>query len=116
MEQPHSKHIERPEAKIQRAIMDMMTLRGWWCKQTHGNAYTEGWPDFFSCHYSYGQRWVEVKLPNMKGSHFTSAQLRDFLEFMAHGSGVWILTAASEGEYQKLFEPPNWWKYLDVMK
>ena len=116
MDRPTIHRKEKPEAKVRDAIRDYLTLRNWYVKMTHGNAFTEGWPDLFCCHASYGQRWVEVKLPQMKGSKFTSAQLRDFPKFIAFGSGVWILTGGSEEEYQKLFQPPNFWQYLDVWK
>lgn len=101
-----------PEAKIQQAIRDKLTLLGWFVKRTHGNAFTDGWPDLFACHSSHGQRWIEVKLPDMKGSSFTPAQIRDFPKFIANGSGVWILTGDSEAEIEKLFKPPNYWYYL----
>jgi len=52
----------------------------------------------------------------MKGSKFTKAQLRDFPKFNNISGGVWVLTAATEEEYQKLFEPANWWLYLSMLK
>lgn len=107
---------KRPEDTIRDAIKDKLTLLGWYVKQTHGNMYSEGWPDLFACHSSYGQRWIEVKLPNMKGSKFTPAQVRDFPKFCANGSGVWILTGTSDSEIDKLFKPPNWWQYTSIMK
>ena len=107
---------DNPEAKIQQAIKNYLAIRGWWTKATHGNAYNDGWPDLFACHHSYGQRWIEVKLPDMKGSKFTAAQLRDFPQFMANGSGVWVLTGGIASEYNKLFQPPNWWMYTSAMK
>jgi len=116
MERPKIRKKDNPEAKIQKKIVDFLRIRGWWVKRTHGNAYTEGWPDLFTCHYTYGQRWVEVKLPDMKGSKFTPAQMRDFPQFVANGSGVWVLTGATDAEYEKLFKPPNWWQYLSLMK
>lgn len=105
-----------PEAKIQRAIIELLEEKGWWCKSTHGNAHTDGWPDVWASHARYGNRWIEVKLPEMKGSHFTNAQLRDFPRFNNVGGGVWVLTAATEEEYEKLFSEANWWLYLNVLK
>ena len=105
-----------PEKIIQEAIEFMLRGKGWYVKRTHGNAAVSGFPDDFACHSMYGQRWVEVKLPNMKGSQYTPAQLQDFPKFCANGSGIWVLTAANEEEYQKLFKPYNWWKYTGVMK
>jgi hypothetical protein len=107
----------RPEAKIQDEIIKYLNLLGWYVKATHGNAYTSGWPDLYACHKTYGARWIEVKLPNMKGSKYTPAQLDDFPLFCAHGSGVWVMTAATEEEYRKILEnPPNWWKYTSVYR
>jgi hypothetical protein len=106
----------RPEAKVQDAIESMLKIKDWYIKRTHGNIYQSGFADIFACHHVYGQRWIEVKLPGMKGSKFTPAQLESFPKFCAHGSGVWVLTAATEEEYAKLFKAPNWWQYLDIMR
>jgi len=105
-----------PEAKIEKAITKYLRNLGWYVKKTHGNAYTAGWPDLFACHSRYGQRWIEVKLPGMKGSKYTPAQIDDFPKFCAHGSGVWVLTGDTDQEYEKLFRPPNWYQYLGVFK
>lgn len=105
-----------PEAKVQNAIIDFLRARGWFVMVTHGNMYQSGFPDLFSCHSRYGQRWIEIKLPGMKGSKFTAAQLEDFPKICANGSGVWIMTGTSESEYEKLFRPPNWYQYLDAFK
>jgi len=83
---------------------------------THGNAFQHGFPDLFCTHARFSMRWVEVKLPDMKGSHFTSAQLEYFPKLTANGAGVWIMTAATEQEYQLLFERANWWTYLPSMR
>jgi len=108
---PRKTGAARPEAKIQAAIKDFLTLRGWYVRSTHGSAFSQGWPDLFVCHSRYGIRWVEVKLPKMKGSHFTAAQIEDFPKFIANGAPIWIMTAATEHEYKVLFEPSNYWKY-----
>ena len=103
-----------PEAKIQDAVMSMLRTKGWYCKRTHGNAYQSGFADVFACHSRYGQRWVEIKLPDGKGSKFTNAQMEDFPKLCSNGSGVWVLTGPTETEYQKLFARPNWYQYLSV--
>ncbi|HPT70850.1 MAG TPA: hypothetical protein PLE74_01050 [Candidatus Cloacimonadota bacterium] len=105
-----------PEAKVQKAISDYMKCRDWFVKPTHGNMYQAGFPDLFTAHQKYGIRWIEVKLPNMKGSRFTSQQLIDFPKFSAAGVGIWILTAGTDDEYRKLFGAPNWHCYLSIMK
>ena len=94
----------------------MLTNLGWLAKATHGSAFSRGWPDIFATHKLYGYRWIEVKLPKMKGSKYTAAQLKWFPLFGEHGRGVWVLTAATDHEYQKLFDKPNWHLYLDVNK
>lgn len=91
----------------------MLRYKGWFVKITHGNMYSVGWPDLFASHSRYGPRWIEVKLP--KGSQLTAAQLEDFPKFCANGSGVWILNAATDDEYKKLFKEPNWYLYLPTM-
>jgi hypothetical protein len=118
MEPLHFKRKKKtgPEAEIQENIIRYLTQRGWFVKETHGNMYQSGFPDLFCCHRRYGQRWVEVKKPGMKGSKFTPAQLADFPKLCANGSGVWILVAATKTEYDKLFTSPNWYQYLGVFR
>jgi hypothetical protein len=105
-----------PEAIIQKAIIGMLRIKGWHVMVTHGSMYQSGFPDLFACHYRYGIRWIEVKLPGMKGSKFTPAQLESFPKMCANGAGVWILTGATELEYQKLFTRFNWWQYTSAAK
>ncbi len=100
----------QPENIIQEAIMDFLTLRGWFVI----NINQTGLPDLYCCHLKYGKRWVEVK---RKGKYrLTKAQLETFPKFSAKNVGIWILTAATKGEYAKLFGPPNWHMFLGVMK
>lgn len=105
-----------PEHKIQEAIIKMLRYKEWYVKVMVGNAYQFGIPDLWASHHRYGPRWIEVKLPGMKGSRFTAAQLEDFPKICANGSGVWVLTGATEEEYRKLFRAPNWHVYLNIMK
>jgi len=101
---------EGPEAKIQRELILFLQQRRWIVKETHGNLYQSGFPDLYATNRIYGPRWIECKNPlNYK---FTNAQLRDFPVLCANGSPIWILTAATEEEYQKLFRPYNWYQYL----
>lgn len=104
----------KPEEVIQRSIIAKLRMEGWFVKETHGDAYQSGFPDLFATHSKFGPRWIEVKLPEMKGSRFTAAQLEDFPKFCANGSGVWILTSDTQEEYLKLFQKPNWIYYLSV--
>lgn len=102
------------EAQIQAEIERYLKIRDWLVKSTHGNMYQSGFPDLFTAHTRYGTRWIEVKRP--KGYRFTPAQLRDFSLFSAQGVGIYILTAATEEEYKKLFRPANWQWYLSELK
>lgn len=105
---------DSPEGRIQKAIIKMLHDRGWFTMQTHGNAHQKGFPDIFACHAKYGHRWIEVKNPDAYG--FTAAQRITFPQFNCNGSGVWIIVAATEVEYMKLFHPPNWHHYLRIIK
>jgi hypothetical protein len=114
MEPFKAKKKGAPEDKIKTAIIHLLELRGWFCKVTHGNMYQSGFPDVYACHNMLGSRWIEVKNPGKYA--FTAQQLVDFPQFVAHGVGIWVLVAATEEEYQKLFKPCNWWQYLGIMK
>lgn len=101
---------EGPEAKIQRELVSFLRVREWLVKETHGSIFQNGLPDIFACHAKYGIRWIEVKNP--LAYKFTPAQLEFFPALNSKNVGVWILTAATETEYQKLFKPHNWYVYL----
>lgn len=100
------------EKKIEKAIMSKLRSREWFVMKMHGNEFQAGFPDLFCAHRKYGIRLVEVKLPDMKGSHFTPAQLAKFPQFTAAGVGIWILTSDDDYEINKIFGPPNWYTYL----
>jgi len=107
---PKKTHSSGPEAKIQEAVVNMLKIKGWYVVRIIGNEYQHGLADLFACHSKYGQRWIEIKNP---GSYkFTPAQLEVFPKLCANGSAVWILVAATESEYEKLFKPCNWYQYL----
>ena len=103
-----------PEAKIQREVIAYMRNLEWYIRVTHGNAYQVGLPDLFCCHVRYGHRWIDVKNPT--SYKFTPAQMEVWPKLCANGSGVWILTAATDDEYKKLFGPANWWTYTLAWK
>lgn len=101
-----------PEYKVREAIVLYLTERGWYVKITHGSAYQSGFPDLYATHRIHGPRWIEVKLPNMAGSRFTNAQLEEFPKLSVNGTKIWILVAANDNEYRKLFQPENWLEYF----
>lgn len=101
-----------PEFYIRRDIMAMLDRYGWIVRKMVAGAYNEGWPDLYAIHKSHGVRWIEVKLPNMVGSRWTPAQKHWFPIMENNGCPIWVLVAASESEYKKLFMPSNWFEYM----
>lgn len=103
---PNLKRLQ-PEQKIQKDIITMLENKGWFVKVMHASDLLSGIPDLWACNRKYGQRFIEVKLPRMVGSKFTKAQLRDFPKILAENIGIWILTAANEQNYKRLFDHEN---------
>jgi len=116
---------EGPERGIQDAVIKMLQGKGWYVLETHGNMYQQGFPDLYTCKlpqrgmvdpgtsWMHGmQRWVEIKNPT--AYRFTPAQLKVFPQLSAQGVGIWILTAATEYQYERLFHPPNWHTFLRI--
>ena len=104
----------KPESVLQDKIKKLLKIHDWYVKQTHGNLYQSGLPDLYACHAKFGTRWIEVKMPT--GYRFTAAQLETFPEFAAKNVGIWVLTAATETQYNLLFKPANWHMFLQIMK
>lgn len=98
------------EASIQLKIIKMLEDKDWYVFVTHGNNFQSGFPDLYAIHERYGTRWIEVKQP--VGYVFTRAQKKNFHKFSEKGVGIWVLTAATEDEYQRLFDAPNWYVFL----
>lgn len=99
-----------PEAIIQTDLINFLKIRDWLVLITHGNLYQKGLPDLYCAHAAYGVRWIECKNP--LAYSFTPAQRLVFPALSSKGVGVWILTAATEEEYLKLWRPANWHQYL----
>ena len=98
-----------PEWHIQKDLIDYLEARGWLVEVMHGNAFQQGIPDLYLFKRGWGYRWVDVKHP--KRYTFTKAQRRKWPYWDSMGIGIWILTAASQTEYDNLFAPPNWRDY-----
>jgi len=98
-----------PEWYIQRDVIAMLDARGWLVEHTHGNLYQTGFPDLFIAHTKWGQRWVDCKQP--KRYTFTKAQKVKWPCWELKGVGIWIMTAATQEQYDVLFAPPNWRNY-----
>lgn len=101
-----------PEKVIEDKIREMLTLKGWFVVKTHGSQFQSGLPDLYATHSRYGARWIEVKNPD--SFSFTPAQMETFPKLIANGTQVWVLTAGTEEEYEKLFKPHNYWQFLSV--
>ena len=104
----------RPERIIQDNIKLYLEERGWFVNETHGNMFQSGFPDLYATHLKYGQRWIEVKNP--QAYQFTPAQIEWFTKWTGCGVRIWVLVAATETEYRKLFSEPNWHMYLSCNK
>lgn len=109
MKKPSIRKKYGPEYGIQNKIVIYLRARGWHIERIIGNAFQSGLPDLYAGHKDYGQRWIEVK--NESQYEFTRAQQLKFPVLDYYGIGVWVLVAASEKEYDKLFQTPNWKDY-----
>jgi hypothetical protein len=98
-----------PEWYAQQAIVEFLESRKWMVEHTHGSLFQTGFPDLFIAHKRYGTRWIDVKNPGKYS--FTKDQKRKWPIWESHGIGIWILTAATQAEYDKLFGLPNWRHY-----
>src|SRR6516164_564851 len=102
---------QRPEAIIQTEFTEKILIpRKWSVRHTHGNMFQCGFPDSYCCHPKFGTRWVDFKVPDKYS--FTRAQMDYWQELNSHGVGVWIITAATEDQYLRLFKPQNWYAFL----
>lgn len=99
-----------PEWHIQRDIIKMLQAKKWHVEVMHASAVMSGIPDLFAGHAIYGQKWIEVKNP--ASYRFTAGQLKKFPLWHKFKIGIWVLGAATQEEYMKLFDEPNWWLYL----
>ncbi len=98
-----------PEYVIQREFKQYLEDRQWLVERMIGNAYRIGIPDLYVCHLDYGSRWIDLKNP--VAYEFTTAQRQKWPVWAKYGVGIWIITAATDEEYRKLFQPPNWKDY-----
>src|SRR5208337_1695758 len=99
-----------PEWFVQRDLITFLKCREWHVERVIGNALQMGLPDLYVAHKRWGTRWIDCKRADSKYS-FTKAQKRKWPILDAFGVGIWILTAATQTEYDKLFKPANWRDY-----
>jgi hypothetical protein len=99
----------KPELRIRTDLVEFLQGRGWHTEILHGSQFQSGIPDLLIGHLRHGTRWIDTKVPGKYS--FTKAQIDKWPKWEAVGIGVWIITAASEEEYAKLFQPPNFRQY-----
>ncbi len=95
---------------IQKDLIAYLKARGWLVERIVGLAWQFGLPDLYCYHKKWGERWLDVKNPTQYS--FTKAQKIKWPLWEQHGCGIWILIAATQEEYNKLFAPPNWRDYV----
>lgn len=94
-----------PEWFIQRDLIIFLRARKWHVERMIGNALQKGIPDLYAYRRDVGERWIDVKNP--KRFTFTREQKLKWPIWERVGVDIWILTAANQEEYDKLFKPPN---------
>ncbi len=97
---------DKLERDIQKELIKFLQDRGWHVEKMLANAYQTGIPDLFCFHRQRGMRWIDVKRP--EGYSFTLRQRQKWPVWARAGIGIWILTAATQEQYDLLFKEPNW--------
>jgi hypothetical protein len=115
MDRPKIKNKHGKEFGIQSEVIRFLKDHSWHVErlvggEVRGGAIQSGLPDLFACHAKWGLRFIEIKYED--SYRFTAAQKWKFPLLMANGCGIWILTEASEEQYDRLFKEPNLWDYL----
>lgn len=114
MQPKRVKPMRGPEQIIQDGVTTFLEARGWLVVRIIGVEQQCGLPDLWITHRGHGARWLEIKNPLKY--EFTPAQLLMFPKILANGSGIWVMTAPTEQEYQRLFGPPNVHHYMGHYK
>jgi hypothetical protein len=105
-----------PEDRIQERIKSFLEAHGWLVEKMHGNAFQKGIPDLYCFHPELNNpeglhRWVDVKV---KGRYrYTKDQCQKWTKWEGFRLPVYIMVAATDEEYAKLFGRPNfrlYWK------
>jgi len=109
MKRPRIRKKHGPEYGIQAEVIKYLKDRGWFVERMIGNMFQMGIPDIYCFHKKYGERWIDIKNPVQY--EFTKAQKWKWPQWETAGIGIWILVAASDEEYDKLFKKPNWRQY-----
>ncbi len=102
---------QETDNQLRRKIVKYLTLRGWYVEPLLSNAYHDGIPVLYCFKREYGFRWVEPKRPDDRS--LTRLQWRKFSEWEEVNLPIWILTAATQEQYDLLFGPPNWRAFIE---
>lgn len=102
--------IHGPEYEIQRDVVTFLKARGWHVERLIGNAFQSGLPDLMAFHKKWGFRFIEIKYG--KKYTFTKQQKIKWPVLEAFNVGIWIMTAATQEQYDTLFGPPTWRSYV----
>lgn len=97
---------DKLERDIQRELVAFLQARDWHVERMSADAYQNGIPDLYCHHPKWGGRWIEVKRPT--DYTFTRRQRQKWPKWSQAGIPIWILTAATQEQYDLLFKPPNW--------
>lgn len=103
----HSKPKTQPESLASIKIIKYMKARSWACWKVGAGKYVSGWPDYYCVHHIFKHRWIEIKVDKNK---LRASQVKRFRELTKAGDEVFVLE--NEGQYGKLFKPPNWEEYI----
>ena len=114
MDKPKIKAKHGPEFRVQARIKKFLEARGWHVERLVGFQFQSGLPDLIASHIKFGFRPIEVKIVKNGKARFTKAQRHKFPVLVTSGWGIWILSNASEIEYEKLFQPPNLVQFLKL--
>lgn len=98
---------QRETTQVSDPLRRLMHSRGWLTVKTTGGRFSSGWPDLFCAHPEYGMKWVETKVP---GGRLRPSQRKMFTKLAKHGVKIWVIIEPDG--YYKLFNEPNWWKYV----
>ena len=98
---------QQESVKVSDPLRAFMHSRGWMTFKTAGSKYMQGWPDLYCIHPKFGTKWVECK---MLGKKLRPSQKRMYQAWTKCGVGVWVIN--HKDDYPKLFDLPNWWKYV----
>jgi len=104
---------KKQETLISEDVQRFLRARDWFVIKTHGNMYQSGLPDLYAAHSIHGSRWIELKRPDQH--QFGTRQLEVFAALASKKVGVWVMTAATDSEYSKLFRPPNIGVYVNQL-